>query len=139
MGAFDNGFKRIEGFERSAVAYELKPVPSRLWRGLREESTFQSMQRTYSRTRRCPLSRQSCFSISFRLLWPGLQRKLWLDKKKQRLEAIIKRPGWKMAQHMLEERYPRERELRIWLVSDVEEDNDDGGGGDFGKRTEQKT
>ncbi|CAN0205206.1 unnamed protein product [Scytosiphon promiscuus] len=46
----------------------------------------------------------------------ALVRKIWLEKKKEKLEAFIVRPGWKMAQHVLEDRYPHERELRVWLV-----------------------
>lgn len=46
-----------------------------------------------------------------------LQAKAWTQQKKIKLEGIVKKPGWKMAQQMLERGSRNEHELRVWLVS----------------------
>eukprot|EP00752_Nemacystus_decipiens_P004366 g3990.t1 len=42
--------------------------------------------------------------------------KVWLEDKKRRLKAAVTKPGWKMAQQMLDRGSRHKRDLAIWLV-----------------------
>lgn len=43
-----------------------------------------------------------------------------MKKKKRKLEAAVVKPGWRMAQQMLERGSRHEQELRVWLVRERE-------------------
>eukprot|EP00903_Cladosiphon_okamuranus_P015468 g14282.t1 len=45
-----------------------------------------------------------------------LTDKVWLENKKRRLKGAVTKPGWKMAQQMLDRGSRHKRELAIWLV-----------------------